>query len=123
MGLIVEKSYWAFFVVTVILGGGAAFLAGRALARSWRPFGRVMFYMLFLGAAVRFLHWGLFLDATLASWREMQGTLLSPHYYAVDTLLLMCAAALGFRLERARQMTSQYRWIYLRTGPLSWRKR
>ena len=67
MGLIVEKSYWAFIVVTVLLGGGAAFLAGRALARSWKPFGRVMFYMLFLGAAVRFLHWGLFLGATLLS--------------------------------------------------------
>lgn len=123
MDLIIEKSFAAFFIVTVVLGGGAAFFAGRALARSWRPFGRVMFYMLFLGAAVRFLHWGLFLDATLQSWRDMQGTLFSPHYYAVDTLVLMCAAALGYRLERARQMTSQYRWIYERTGPLTWRKR
>jgi hypothetical protein len=123
MDLIVEKSFAAFFIVTVVLGGGAAFLSGRALARAWKPLARVMFYMLFLGAAVRFLHWGLFLDATLQSWRDMQGTLLSPHYYAVDTLVLMGAAALGFRLERARQMTSQYRWIYERTSPLTWRKR
>ena len=123
MGLIVETSFAAFFIVTVVLGGGAAFLAGRALARTWKPFAKVMVYMLLLGLAVRFLHWGLFLDATLQSWREMQGTLLSPHYYAVDTLVLMCAAALGYRLERARQMTSQYGWLYERTGPLNWRKR
>jgi hypothetical protein len=123
MSLIAEKSFAAFFLVTVILGGGAAFLAGRALARAWKPFLRVVLYMLFLGVAVRFLHWGLFLDATYASWREMQGTLLSFHYYVVDTLVLIGMAALGYRLERARQMTTQYGWIYERTSPLTWRKR
>ncbi len=123
MGLIAEKSFAAFLLVTVVLGGGAAFLAGRALARSWKPFGRVAVYMLLLAAAVRFLHWGLFMDATYESWRDMQGTLISPHYYIVDALVLIGMAALGYRLERARQMTTQYGWIYERTGPLSWRKR
>jgi hypothetical protein len=123
MGLIAEKSFAAFFLVTVVLGGGAAFLAGRALARSWKPFGKVVFYMLFLGLAVRFLHWGLFMDATYESWRGMQGTLFSPHYYIVDTLVLIGMAALGYRLERARQMTKQYGWIYERTSPFTWRKR
>ena len=99
------------------------FLTGRALARSWKPFGRVAVYMLLLAAAVRFLHWGLFGDATYESWRDMQGTLISPHYYIVDALVLIGMAALGYRLERARQMTTQYGWIYERTGPLSWRKR
>lgn len=123
MGLIAEKSFAAFFLVTVVLGGGAAFLAGRALARSWKPFARVAFYMLLLGLAVRFLHWGLFMDATYASWRDMQGTLLSPYYYAVDTLVLIAMSALCYRLERARQMTTQYGWIYERTSQLTWRKR
>ena len=122
MGLIVEKSYAAFFIVTVILGGGAAFLTGRALANGWKPFVRVAFYMLLLGIAVRFLHWGLFQSATFESWRLMQGT-LSPYYYVVDTLILLCAAALGYRLEQARQMTTQYGWIFERTSPLTWRKR
>lgn len=123
MGLIVEKSYAAFFIVTVLLGGGAAFMTGRALARSWKSFGRLVFYISLLGLAVRFLHWGLFLDATYESWRDAQGSLLSLHYYIVDTAVLLAAAALGYRLQRAEQMTSQYRWIYERTGPLSWRKR
>jgi len=123
MSLIAEKSFAAFFLVTLVLGGGAAFLAGRALARSWKPFARVAFYMLLLGLAVRFMHWGLFMDATYASWREMQGTLFSLRYYVVDTLVLIGMAALGYRLERARQMTTQYGWIYQRTSPLTWRKR
>lgn len=123
MDLIVEKSLAAFLIVTVLLGGGAAFLSGRALARSWKPFGRVVFYMLLLGAAVRFLHWGLFLDATYESWRAMQGSLLSLHYYIVDTVVLIGAAWLGYRLERARQMTTQYGWIYERTSPLTWKRR
>jgi hypothetical protein len=123
MGLIAEKSFAAFFLVSVLLGGGAAFMSGRALARSWRTFGRVVFYMLLLGCAVRFLHWGLFMDATYASWREIQGTLFSPYYYVVDTLVLIGMAALGYRLERARQMTTQYGWIYERTSPFTWRKR
>jgi hypothetical protein len=123
MGLIVEKSYAAFFIITVILGGGAAYLTGRALANGWKPFTRVVFYMLLLGVAVRFLHWGLFQSATFESWRLMQGSLLSPHYYIVDTVILIAAAALGYRLEQARQMTTQYGWIFERTGPLTWRKR
>jgi hypothetical protein len=123
MGLIAEKSFTAFFLITVILGGGAAFMSGRALARSWKPFARVAFYMLLLGLAVRFLHWGLFMDATYASWREIQGTLLSPYYYLVDTLVLIGMAALGYRLQLARQMTAQYGWIYERTSPFTWRKR
>lgn len=122
MGLIVEKSYAAFLIVTIILGGGAAFMTGRALARSWSPIWQLFLYMLLLGAAVRFLHWGLFLDATYLSWREMQGSLLSIHYYIVDTAVLVAAAWLGYRLERTRQMTTQYRWLYRKASPLTWRK-
>ena len=90
MDLIVEKSYPAFLIVTVVLGGGAAFLTGRALARSWKSFGRLIFYTLLIAAAVRFLHWGLFLDATYESWRAMQGSLLSVHYYIVDAARPHC---------------------------------
>ncbi|MEJ2118311.1 MAG: hypothetical protein P8Y67_12565 [Alphaproteobacteria bacterium] len=121
--MIVEKSYIAFLIITVLLGGGAAFFAGQALARGWKPMFKLMIYMMLLGFAVRFLHWGLFLDATYQSWRDMQGTLLSVHYYIVDTLVLMIFAAFSYRLERTRQMTTQYRWIYERTSLLTWRKR
>ena len=38
MDLIAEKSFTAFLLVTVVLGGGAAFMAGRALASSLEAF-------------------------------------------------------------------------------------
>jgi predicted permease len=123
MGLLVEKSYPAFLIVTVLIGGGSAFMTGRAMARGWKSWGRVVFYTMLLGVAVRFLHWGLFLDATYESWRDVQGTLLSLHYYLADTAVLLALAAVGYRLQRVRQMTTQYRWLYKRTGPLSWRRR
>ena len=67
-------------LVTVILGGGAAALAGRAIAQTWRPWWQVVAYMLILGAAVRFFHFALF-----------GGTLLSLHYYLVDSAVCLLA--------------------------------
>jgi hypothetical protein len=121
--LFIEKSVWPFVMVTVLFGGGAAFMTGRAMARGWQSFWVTLYYMLLLGAAIRFLHHGLFADATLASWRAVQGDLFSLHYYITDTLVLIVAAALGYRLERVRQMTQQYRWLYERTSPFTWAER
>ena len=70
--------------------------------------------------AVRFLHWGLFLDKPLDVYK---GDIFSIRFYLVDTAILMLASNLAFRLTRARQMATQYRWLYRRTGPLSWEKR
>jgi hypothetical protein len=103
---------WVFLVLTVTIGGGAAFLAGRGLARSWKPFGRVFFYMALLAAAVRFFHYALF-----------DGELLSPYYYLVTYAVLLLAGCLGFRWMRTTQMVTQYRWLYERTSPLTWRDR
>lgn len=123
IALFVEKSVWAFLIITVILGGGGAFLTGRAVAGAWRPFRLAALAMLPLAAAVRFLHWGLLLDAALPAWRDAQGSLLSLHYFLTDALVLIAAAGLGWRLERARQMTRQYPWLYRRTGPFTWTDR
>jgi hypothetical protein len=101
-----------FVVLTVIVGGGAAFLAGRGLARTWRPLWRVFFYMALLAAAVRFFNYALF-----------DGTLLSFYYYLVAYAVLIAAALLGFRSMRTTQMVRQYRWLYERTSPLTWRAR
>jgi uncharacterized protein DUF6867 len=101
-----------FLVLTLILGGGAAFLAGRGLARSWKPFGRIFFYMVLLAAAVRFFHHAL-----------GEGNLRSLYYYLVTYVLLVCAAYLGFRVMRTTQMVTQYRWLYERTSPLTWKAR
>lgn len=120
MGLIWEKSFVVFFILTVLIGGGAAFATGRALALNWRPFREVIAYSCLLGFADRFLHWGLFLDKPLDIYK---GSIFSLHYYAVDTAILACAAAIAWQMTRARCMTTQYRWMYERNGLFSWRKR
>jgi hypothetical protein len=104
-----EDSFGVFLLITIFLGGGAAYLSGRAIASTWRPWWHVAFYMLILALAVRFLHFALF-----------EGTLLSPHYYAVDYAFCLLFGFLGYRVTRAAQMSSQYRWLYERAGPLKW---
>jgi hypothetical protein len=107
-----EPHFFLFALVTVILGGGAAWMTGRSVARAWGSVGNLLFYLLLLACAVRFLHYALF-----------HGTLLSLHYYLVDAVVLVVIGFLGWRSTRTTQMTTQYRWIYEKTGPLSWRKR
>jgi hypothetical protein len=86
-----------FLLVTVILGGGAAFIAGRAVAQTWRPWRQGVLYMLILGAAVRFIHFALF-----------DGALTSLPGYLLDTAVVTAFFAAGFRTMRARQMARQY---------------
>lgn len=120
MGLIWEKSFWVFFFLTIVIGGGAAWATGRALALKWRPFREVIVYACLLGVADRFLHWGLFLDQPLDVYK---GNIMSLHYYAVDTAVLTAIAMLAYRLTQVSCMTTQYRWMYRRTGPFSWAKK
>src|SRR4029079_8540801 len=89
--LYAQESALQVVLITGVIGGGAAFLAGRAIAQTWRPFWHVVVYMLLLGAAVRFFHFALF-----------EATLLSPLSYAADTLYLFFLSALASRLTRAR---------------------
>ena len=112
-GIIYEEEYAGLFLlVTVAMGGGAAWLAGRAIAATWRPCLHVVGYMLVLGLAVRFIHFALF-----------DGTLLSAQYYAVDTVVCLIFGLLGFRVTRVAQMTTQYGWINSRAGALTWTRR
>ena len=110
-GFLNEDALGVFLLVTVMLGGGAAALAGRAIATTWRPWWQIVLYTLLLGGAVRFLYFALF-----------DGTLLSLHYYLVDTAICLAFSAIGFQTARASQMISQYRWLYQPDGPLRWRR-
>jgi hypothetical protein len=107
-----ENSLLVFFILTVLIGGGAAWVSGRALAMAWRPAWQILFYMALLGLVVRFFHYSLF-----------EGTLLSLHYYLVDTAVLIIAATLAYRITRTSQMVVQYKWLYERTSPVTWRER
>jgi small-conductance mechanosensitive channel len=107
-----EPAFWLFVLITCILGGGAAWITGRATATSWRGWPTLIVSILALGVAVRFIHHALF-----------GGTMFTLHYYVVDTIVLLVIGSLGYRVTRARQMTTQYSWLYERTGPMSWRPR
>ena len=107
-----ENSVGVFILVTLILGGGAAALTGRAIASTWRPWWQVIAYSLILSAAVRFLHFSLF-----------GGTLLSLHYYLVDSAFCMALGFTGFRVTRIAQMVQHYRWLYEPYGPARWRRK
>lgn len=107
-----EPSIWLFLMVTVLMGGWAAWMTGSACAETWRGLPQTWVYLALLGCGVRFIHFALF-----------EGTLLSPRYYLVDTAVLLLIGTAAWRAARARQMTTQYWWLYQRTGPLSWAKR
>lgn len=107
-----EQSFLFFAFVTVVLGGAGAWMTGRACAITWRPPVTLFLYLLVLGLGVRFIHFAIF-----------EGTLLSVHYYVVDTIVLLAIGFLGYRYTRTNQMVRQYYWLYERSGRFGWRAR
>lgn len=107
-----ENGLWVFVLLTVILGGSAAWVTGKAIASTWRPFWQVPFYALLLTGCVRFLHYGL--------WDE---PLFPPQNWAVDYLVLLSCAVLGYKRMRAVQLSTQYFWLFAPAGPLGWRRK
>src|SRR5690349_25136058 len=91
-----EQSLGVFVLVTVCMGGGAAWLAGRAIAATWRPWWHIALYMVPLGLAVRFLHYALF-----------ESRFLSLHYYLVDYAVCLAFGLAGFRILLVRQMVTR----------------
>lgn len=110
MSLFVEDNIWVFLILTIIFGGGAAFMAGRGLAMKWRPVGVAIFAMVPLTLGLRFLHYALF-----------GADLTSLHYLVTDFLILLAACLLGYRITMVQKMTRQYPWLYEQAGPFAWR--
>jgi hypothetical protein len=102
----------AFVLLTLLVGGGAAWRTGQAVAQVWGAMWPVAAYTALLAAAVRFLHYALF-----------GGTLLSLPSYLVDYSILLVVALIAHRMQRTRHMTEQYRWMFERSGPFTWRDR
>lgn len=107
-----EGSLFVFILVSIVLGGGGAWLTGRAIADTWRPPWQVAIYAFVLGAAVRFIHMALF-----------DGTLLSLHYYTVDAAICLAFGYAGFQVARAAQMARQYSWLIEKHGAMRWRRK
>jgi hypothetical protein len=88
---------WVFLLLTVLLGGGMAFVSGKSIAETWRPLWQVPVYMLLLAAAVRFMHFALF-----------EEVFLSARNFVVDYGILLVLSLTGYRLARSQQMATQY---------------
>lgn len=88
---------WIFLLVSVLMGASTAYVAGRAIAETWRPFWQGIAYALVIGLAVRFIHFALFQEA-----------LLSGRNYLTDCAVLIAAVAIGYTATRRRQMLQQY---------------
>ena len=101
-----------FVGLTLIVGGGAAVMTGRAVAGTWRPFHQLVAACLGLGAADRFLVYALF-----------DGPLFSLSGYLLDTGALMAIGAVTYRLRRTANMVRQYPWLYERAGLWRYRER
>jgi hypothetical protein len=110
--LYATETFLQILLVTGAIGGGAAWLTGRAIALTWRPYWHLAVYIALLGAGVRFVHFALF-----------EADLLALASYLVDTVFFLAVGSLAFRTTRAAQMVTQYPWLYERAGPLSWRDR
>ncbi len=107
-----NESIFQIVFVTLILGGGCALLAGRAIANTWRGIAIAIAAAFPVAAAVRFVHFALFNEK-----------LLAPKSYFFEVLILLAVICLSFQRTRAVQMVRQYYWLYERSGPLSWRLR
>jgi hypothetical protein len=109
MGLLYDDSLFAFVLITLVLGGGAAWLTGRAVARSWQPAWLVVAYCLILGLPVRFLHFAL-----------GGGTLLSLTMFITNAAIVIAIGLIAYRMAQASTMVNQYPWLYERKGPFGW---
>ena len=112
MNVFWPDGFMTFFFLTLVLGGWAAYMSGRAVANTWRPVAQLIFYCLLLSLVVRFLHFALF-EAELFAFLP----------WVADLAVMLAAGFLGYRLTRVSQMVTQYRWIYRRAGPFAWRER
>jgi hypothetical protein len=109
---ITVTSLLQFFFITLLLGCGCAWLAGRAIALSWRSPLMVVGAAVLMGLAVRFVHFALFDEA-----------LLAPATLVMEIVILLVVALLAYRRTRALQMVRQYYWLYEPHGLLGWRPR
>ena len=113
-----------WLAVTLILGGAAAFAAGRAVAQSWRGLPLAAFYAALLAGAACFLSYALFavsaipLQALAAALVEGEFLKL-PGLLAVwfaTFALLAAIAAFGWANTRRSMMAKQYSFVSVKAA-------
>ena len=107
-----EGSWGVFVLVTLAMGGGAAWMTGRAVALIWQGWPSCLGALFLLAFPVRFIHYALFAQPLLT----LPGFLL-------DLVVVSLIGLAGWRYTRASQMVTQYHWLYESTGPFTWRSR
>lgn len=100
-----ENGLWVFVLVTLVMGGSAAFVTGKAVAQTWRPVWQVLIYSALLAGAVRFIQYALF-----------EQPFLAPTNLLLDALVLIAFGLAGYRLMRTRQLSAQYPWLFAAGG-------
>lgn len=111
METLVGSTVPVFIGVTVVLFGGAGWMAGRALATAWQPLGYVIPYGVLMGLGARFLTFALF-----------HGKLLSWSGYLLSTMVIIILMCVAYRFYYTRQMVRQYPWMYERRWLFTWRE-
>jgi Domain of unknown function (DUF6867) len=107
-----EDSAFHFVFVTLIMGGWAAWMTGKACASNWSRYPTLFIYLVILTAGVRFLHKAPF-----------GGTLIAPYYFVVDLIFIQLIGLLSFRLKLVNQMVGKYGWLFEKAGALNWTAR
>lgn len=102
----------AYFILVVMILGGAAFLMGQAIASTWRPYLQVIGYGLLLAFGARFLVFAL-----------LEGKLLLLTGFVADALVMIAFGSLAYRMTQVRKMISQYPWLYERRGLFGYAER
>ena len=103
-----KTSLMSYLMITVVLGGGAAWMTGRAIALIWQPLWRALAYCLLLALAVRFFHYALAEEVLLSG-----GDLL------MEIGTLWAITALAHRTTSIALKARQYPWLYRRTSPFT----
>lgn len=101
-----------FLILTVALAGGAAMLAGRAVAHNWKPAWQVIAAAAGLAVADRFLVFALFGGDLLGLWG-----------FLVAFVVIAGVGLLSWRLAQVAVMVRQYPWRYERASLLAWREK
>ena len=107
-----EPSFFLFALISILMGGWAAWRAGRALAQAWKGALWLFPTALALGMGVRFLHFALF-----------EGTLFSAQFWLVDSACALFFGWLGWRFERANAMARQYGFAFAKAGPFAFSRK